>query len=243
MNIHTDLVQSECYHERISPEIANCSQEYRALATLRYFIPVKYDTMIKAEAPDLQDCNNCIGIEVTAAVSEKDMKAADAFSKLCKENDSVVVQKLKQKIIESNYSIDTVEINQSTIISTSTSGTDNSEKTVFQKSIWKKIKKLHKYREKFKTMGLAVLLPEPPTVEAENHFVDWFREASCEYNDTYDFIYVISHRFCIYYNSKTDEFKKWKISSDEDCSIQKIARMTAEGKLSLESPEWQNEGV
>lgn len=52
------------------------------LATLRYLYPMKFDTMITGETPDLQDSVNSLGIEVTAAVKENDMKVSRAFSEL-----------------------------------------------------------------------------------------------------------------------------------------------------------------
>ena len=38
--------------------------------------------MVPGEAPDLQDYENGIGIEVTIAVNENDMRASRAFSEL-----------------------------------------------------------------------------------------------------------------------------------------------------------------
>ncbi len=82
MKINTNLVKVKAYTDAIKPSLLKHSQEYRVLATLRYLYPIKFDKMVPGEAPDLQDYENGIGIEVTIAVNENDMRASRAFSEL-----------------------------------------------------------------------------------------------------------------------------------------------------------------
>lgn len=58
MNINTDLVKNYTFTSSIKASILKHSQEYKVLAILRYLYPEKYNTMISAETPDLQDCVN-----------------------------------------------------------------------------------------------------------------------------------------------------------------------------------------
>lgn len=56
-------------------------------------------------------------------------------------------------------------------------------------------------------MGLAILLPEIPTSYAENHLSEWITELLDESANLFDFVYVISHRFCLYYDMQAKKLK------------------------------------
>lgn len=68
MKITTDLVKNNKFTSPIKASLLKHSQEYRVLGTLRYLYPQKFISMTTGESPDLQDCVNGIGIEVTVAV-------------------------------------------------------------------------------------------------------------------------------------------------------------------------------
>lgn len=233
MKIQTDLVNNYIFNGPIRADLLKHSQEYRVLATLRHLFPGKYETMLPGESPDLQDCINSIGIEVTAAVSKNDMRAARAFSKLCRDRNN---QQLKDTIDKSGYSIVQSPVGD---LSIATTGVSDGEKKRFQESIRKKKAKLQQYKANFKILGLAVILPEIHTSEAETRLLDWIREVFQEDDNSFDFVYVISHRFCIYHEIQTDSFQKWLLTKEVNCRLCAIARMTAEGILSLENQEWQ----
>lgn len=82
MKIDTNLVKEKKFGSAIKSEIQNTSQEYKVLAILRYLYPQYFSTMLKKEAPDLQDDEKSIGIEVVSVSDEMDMKANRAFSDL-----------------------------------------------------------------------------------------------------------------------------------------------------------------
>lgn len=124
------------------------------------------------------------------------------------------------------------------IIAISTSGTSDGEKFFFQESIRRKMKKLESYRANFKNMGLAILLLEIPTSYAENHFSEWISEIYDESTNVFDFVYVISYRFCLYYDAQASDAEKYLLTQEESSSLAIIGRMTAEGELSLENDEW-----
>ena len=233
MKIQTDLVSNNIFNGSTKDSLRKHSQEYRVLATLRHLFPGKYETMLTGESPDLQDCINSIGIEVTAAVRENDMRAASTFSKLCRDINN---QQLKDTIDKSGYSFVQSPVGG---LSIATTGVSYGEKKCFQESIRKKKAKLQQYKANFEILGLAVILPEMPTSEAENHLPDWICEVFQEDDNLFDFVYVISHRFCIYYEIQTDSLQKWSLSKEVNCRLSTIARMTAEGILSLEDQEWQ----
>ncbi len=234
MKINTDLVKRKKYASAIIPGLLKHSQEYRVLATLRYLYPTNFDAMITGESPDLQECVNGIGIEVTAAVNGNDMKVSRAFSELY-QGKPKNIERRKNAIELSGYSFVPL-INEKVAIATS--GTADGEKHFFQESIRRKIKKLKQYRTNFEKIGLAVILPEIPTSYAEGHFSEWISELLEETDNLFDFVYVISHRFCILYDKQKNVEEKHLLTSEESWALSTIGRLTAEGELSLTDSEW-----
>ena len=235
MNLNTDLVNHKAFELPICSKIQNLSQEYRVLATLRFLYPGKYDSMIKAEAPDLQDVNNGVGIEVTVAVREKDMEASRALLELC-QHESVSKKDSKGIIEKCGYSL--VQMNDSGFM-ISTLGTSGGEYAVFRRNMINKSKKLPRYRSLFNNVGLAILLQEIPTTFAENNIPKWISKLNGTETEKYDFIYVISHRFCIYFDALANITEKKPLTQNETRLLSTIGRMTAEGELSLDSIEWR----
>lgn len=236
MNIYTDIVKNKQYSQPIPSELLKHSQEYRVLATLRYLFPQKYNEMALGESPDLQDCGNGIGIEVTVAIRENDMKATSAFSKLHQASSNRDIEKYKRIIKSSDHTLVSICGGKFAMCAT---GTSDGEKNFFQNSIRKKKTKLQQYRNNFRLMGLAIILPDIPTSEAENCFVDWSREVFQEDANSFDFVYILSHRFCISYDVQANHSSKQMFTNEESRLLCTIARMTAEGELSLENQEWQ----
>lgn len=117
-------------------------------------------------------------------------------------------------------------------------GTSDGEKRIFIERLQGKIKKLDQYRENFNVVGLAALMPETPTSDAEDHFRDWIGEVVGNSEKTFDLYYVISHRFCICYDARTGDTHKKLIDRDENYALQVIGKMTAEGKLQMSDAEW-----
>jgi len=234
MRIDTELVKNKQFSCQINSSDIKRSQEYRVLATLRYLFPEEFNKMITDEAPDLQDNENGRGIEVTSAVKECDMKVSRAFSEL-RQGIQENIEHNKEMIVSNGYSFINITDDK---VAISSMGTADGEKCFFQQSIRRKIKKLPRYREKFKEIGLAIILPEIPTSYAEEHFCVWISEIFENATEKFDFVYVISHRFCIYYNVQESTSIKYKITSQENRLITTLARMTAEKELFLTDIEW-----
>ena len=236
MRIDTDKIKNKKFTEPIKSEPLKHSQEYRVLATLRYLYPNRFENMVTGESPGLQDNENGIGIEVTAAVDFRDMRASREFADLQQKNGNT--EKRKRAIVSSGYSILPIPIKED-MVAISTSGTSDGEKLIFQESIRRKTEKIEQYQPNFKRMGLAILLPEIPTSYAESHFFEWISETIDESAKLFDFVYVISHRFCLYYDTKASIAEKNSLTQDESRLLAIIARMTAEGELSLSGEEWK----
>lgn len=171
---------------------------------------------------------------MTATVDWRDMRASREFANLQQKDGNS--ENHKKAITSSGYSISPIKED---IVAISTSGTADGEQFFFQESIRKKIKNLQRYKTEFKKIGLAVILPEIPTSDAETHFCEWIKEVFDESSTVFDFVYVISHRFCIFYDVQEDVIEKRTIDGTEAILLATIARMTAEGELSLNDEEWQ----
>ena len=89
MKIDTEKIKNKKFTGPIEAKLQKYSQEYRALATLKYLFPNRFKKMVKEESPDLQDKENGIGIEVTAAVDWRDMRAAREFANLQQGNGNI----------------------------------------------------------------------------------------------------------------------------------------------------------
>ena len=81
-------------------------------------------------------------------------------------------------------------------------------------------------------------MPEIPTSYAEGHLSEWISELLEETDNLFDFVYVISHRFCIFYDTQKNVEEKHLLTSEENWALSTIGRLTAEGELSLTDSEW-----
>lgn len=235
MQINTDRVKNYKITSAIKPSLLKYSCEYRALATLRYLFPKRFNTLEHAEKPDLQDLINGVGIEVVNAVSKKDMEANRLLSNM-RDNKNMSpeeIERLKKGIEACGYDLND-EKN-----SISKTGTGDGEKQVFQESIRKKIKKLPNYKKIFDKNGLAVVLPEIPTREAIDSLHRWIVDLVEENGCFFDFVFVISHRSFDYYDVQKNSFATYSLTEEENKLLRAIGRMTAEGGLSLSDLEWQ----
>ena len=219
----------------IQPELLKYSQEYRVLATLRYLFPQEFDNLVTRDAPDLQDKEKGIGIEVTMAANSKDTQAARLFSELSLAQPIKAPSLLIKEIESLGYTVQDCHGVRRLVKSGSISSNDE---TVFKESIKKKSRKMQKYKSAFPRVGLAILLTEIPARETENNLIQWIEQVDGEIKPTFDFFFVISERFCLYYEPETNISKKRSITREENDQIRSIARKTAEGELTMNSSEW-----
>lgn len=234
MKIDTEKIKNKKFTAPIEAKLQKYSQEYKVLSTLRYLFPNRFEKMVKGESPDLQDKENGIGIEVTAAVDWKDMRAAREFAKLRQGNGNI--EKHKKAITSSGYFFSSIKKDKVAIC---TSGTSEVEKIFFQKSIRKKLNNLQQYRTEFQKIGLAVIWIDIPTSYVRDNLGKWIAEVLDKTGLIFDFVYVLSHRFCFYYDVQEKSAELRMIKDTENKWLATIARMTAEGELSLNDEEWQ----
>ena len=233
MNIYSKSISDVNFISAIAPALLKHSREYRVLATLRYLFPGRFENMIVADAPDLQD--GSIGIEVVAAVKNEDAQAERLFSYYHNPRPNESPATYKEGIEALGYSI---QDSGTAPILVAPLGDTNCEELVIKNAIRKKTAKTKRYRSKCASLGLALILPEIPTSEAESNIPLWIQQAIPSNDDKFDFVFVICERFCIYYDGAANHSSRLPINAEENQRLQKIGRMTAEGKLTIGSPEW-----
>ena len=235
MNILTDTIENYYSGHRISSELYKRSQEYKTLAILRYLYPGKYDSMVVSEKPDLQDSAHGIGIEVTTAIPQEEMRAMSEYCKYCSTHGRKEKEKIIDRIQDTGSKLRHVNLGNKSIESLETPRVD--EKRIIQSSIIRKIEKINNY-DGFDHLGVALIL-DIPTKNAEDSIINWIKEIITNNDEKiYDFVYVISHRFCVYFDSQTQKHSRREITKNEYKRLSIIGRMTAEGTISLTNPEW-----
>lgn len=238
MHIFTDRIEQHRFNGSIRPKLQKHSQEYRALATLKYYFPEIYSSFTAGDAPDLQDNVSKTGVEVTAAVSETDMQITRAFNDFCTlghEDDSRTLIHTMDVIEKAGYSVNGTPVGY-TLVSPLLSS--HSEKRIVLNSISRKIKKLDQYRQEYKRIELVLILPEIPTSELESQLINWIIETLNGVERGFDYVHVICDRFYQGYNTNSKEIVSISISKEEHIALSKIGRMTAEGIISFDSEEW-----
>lgn len=151
MKIDTEKIKNKKFTGPIEAKLQKYSQEYRALATLKYLFPNRFKKMVKEESPDLQDKENGIGIEVTAAVDWRDMRAAREFANLQQGNGNI--EKHKKAITSSGYFFLPIKKDKVAIC---TSGTLKGEKFFFKKVYEKRLTIFSNIKQDFKKLGLLL---------------------------------------------------------------------------------------
>lgn len=72
--------------------------EYFAREVLVSLLPEEFENLQKADKPDLQDISRSIGIEVTLALLENQLHAADLYDKIVDSKDETEKARCKEKI-------------------------------------------------------------------------------------------------------------------------------------------------
>lgn len=210
--------------------INNLSLELYVLVTLRYLLPDYFSSMEKDESPDLQDGEKGVGIEIVSAAEQKEMWERDIFERFRRESDESKKLVYLQQIEGLGHRLSMLPNGN---YSNYTFGTVNVEKMNFINAIKKKVKKAPSYKKNFNSLGLAVVLTEIPTREAEDSFVKWTDEAFSDHGEHFDFVYILSHRFCIYYNLKKKCAQKWDIK-DVYMQLRMIGKKLATNEISMD---------
>ena len=225
----TDEIRSFSFSSPIQQELAKKSEEYFVLALLKHYFYHIGSLLHCADAPDLQDDQGIIGIEVTRAVSAREAQISGEFIKL---HTTCDLQKndLSKSLIERNggkltsfsvtYPLFTAEQIESDI-----------------KAILKKKGKKFKNYSTFQHVGFAVIVDTNMLAEIKENWCKWVEEAAGSLIK-FDFVFLVCWDEMSYYNMRTRELIYTVFDKDMNIGLKKLARMTAEGLVDKNDPVW-----
>ena len=235
----TDRVKNKKFTEYMDVKLYTAKIEYEAIAFINCFFSERFGKLYRADAPDIQDENGEWGIEVVKVVSENDGRLEGEtarYLRAIKENNKLEQQKYSQKIERDGGTV----IGGMVMMAVRS---DADEKSIFQNSMQRKLDKLPQYKNKgFKSMSLYMFYESPITFGTPRDRQEWLAAAQDNYVDKYDIAIVVyqddaSWRIS-FYDFNSDEISDLKISDEIVNYIGKLGRMTAEGEVKQDDPEW-----
>lgn len=212
-----DEVKDIVYTTPLDSEKMKYSTEAFAWLALRYCFD-EYKDLQLADAPDLQDINSMIGIEVTE-LAIKSVKVVDGnwlhYRKTGDEKYQRKASFLGGEIDESSCSYPVT--------------TSKDELNSMQEVLIKKINKVTSYRKKgFEKLGLIIVFNEPPLPNTAQKWSETVKEVQSTSSEKFDIIFFL-YRNAISY-CKSDTYKTEYIVLEEQMvdELSKYARYIAE---------------
>ena len=235
----TDRVNSKIFTTYMDTKLYTAKIEYEAIAFIKYIFGERFGKLFRADAPDIQDENGVQGIEVVKVVTESDGRLEGEvaqYLRATKEANFSVQSKYAPKIERDGGKISKHGV-------TFSLQSNAKERRIFQEAIKRKLEKLPKYKANgYKNMGIYMLYECPISFGTSSERKEWLDEVQAEYAEKYDIVIVlyqddISWRIS-FYDFNTDDILDVEISNDIVNYIGKLGRMTAEGEVKQDDPEW-----
>jgi hypothetical protein len=207
------------------------SQEYFALAFLKYIFPDKYKDVFHADRPDLQ--GRKVLVEVTSLNTCTDMQASKEFAKYSEDR-----KERRIKTIEgTGYALRNIEGINATSMCRGGGYNFESDYELLKERILEKINKAKGYEVKNRTLELALVKEDHP-------FHEWIEkipfslEQIVNNQEIYETVYILFPNGYIYI-IKGESPQISKLSKNEYLHLKSIGRMTAEEELTMDDEEWK----
>lgn len=209
------------------------SNEYTALACLKYCFGEKYRHLRKAEAPDLQDAENSVAIEVTDSITPNDAQIIGEFTKLSQVNSEKQKEKCREKIIQNGACL-----LSDGMIAWQSRGPETERHEIINAFV-QKLSKISKYRKMgFANIGLLIYHEKPAFPETIDNFPEWLIDAQKGHADKYDFVYILHVEGLIFYDFANREKSEIIIPHEDRLALGNLGRMAAEGEVKDDDPIW-----
>ena len=209
------------------------SNEYTALACLKYCFGEKYRHLRKAEAPDLQDAENSVAIEVTDSVTPNYAQIIGEFTKLSQVNSEKQKEKCREKISRNG-----ARLLGDGMIAWQSRGPETERHEIINAFV-QKLSKISKYRKMgFANIGLLIYHEKPAFPETIDNFPEWLIDAQKDCADKYDFVYILHVEGLLFYDFASGEKSKVEIPREDRLALGKLGRMAAEGEVKDDDPIW-----
>ena len=224
----TDEIRNFQVNAALPAEIIKISREYSVLAILKYSFPEQFSCLRKAEAPDLQDKEGKLGIEVTSGLSQEDemisgesVKYTNAKTEEQRQRCIKIIEKCggTRDEFSTGYPVGTSERDKKNVI----------------KIFTKKLKKIKDYREKCSCIGLAIILDIPLFFFSETDWGKWLTDIN---DNKFDFVVLVHWSGVDIYDFSTGKYHIKRISREDMDALKKLGRMAAEGLIDDDNPIW-----
>lgn len=225
----TDRIKNYEIQTALPSEKMKTSRELYVLATLKYLCPEEFSSLEKGETPDLKSTDGLLGIEVTWGGSPSDEIINGESYKFSHAKTYKDKQKCLKKIRAQGGDRNSYSISFPVT-------TARKDKINIQDIFQKKLKKLDVYREKCQRLGLAIQIDIPLFLLTDKNWESWLSEVN---HDGFDFVIIIHWSGIDIYDFKTGEYRSFRTTREEQQSLKIIARLTAEGIISDNDPEWK----
>ncbi len=229
MKLQTKRIEEYKPTKPTNSHCISASQEYRVLATLKTFFPRKFKLAYKSERPDIK--TDSLGVEVTLICNPKEKEIESIFGNAKKR-----AEKLKEKTRKEGLYI----IEEAGIPILRKGGGFDSEnyKKYVEKAIQLKLQKSNEYVDEFgSNLELVILQEDLIPSEVEKNVAKWMLEIAGK-NCIFKKIYYICSNYIIRADTANEHIWKRKITAEQNMAFKIIGRMTAEGNLDMDSPEW-----
>ena len=228
MNI-TDDIRKFRPTSDISPELRKLSQEYYALAVLKYCDKQRFGGLRKAESPDLQDSEGYLGIEVTDSTSAQEQQISGESIKF-RNAKTDTERENALRIIRRNGGDRNAQHTSYPI------GTGEGVLKNIQNAYCNKLKKLSIYRKKCSQIGLVIRIDFPISIIGNNQ---WGTLLTSKEQNEFDYI-ILQHWSGIdIYDVRIDAYSHFRINREDMDDLKRLGRMAAEGIIKDNDPIWQ----
>ena len=228
-----DEIRNKMFERPLSPGLWKTSTEYTALALLKFCEGEPYRFMRHADAPDLQDLNRNVGIEVTEAITKEQAQVNGEFVKLSESNDPNEKDKSRQIILDRGVDLP----DDWMMVFPPVSAAD--EKHIVLNAFESKLDKATVYRRKgFSQLGLFIYIEKPIFNDTRAYGYKWLSSAQADRTDKYDFVYLGYRDGLLLFDFTIKKCKDYHIPTMDMVSLQHLGRMTAEGEIKDDDPIW-----
>ena len=228
-----DEIRNKHFDDILDSHLWKTSNEYTALASLKYCFGEKYRYLRKAEAPDLQDAENSVAIEVTDSVTPNDAQIIGEFTKLSQVITEEQKEKCRKKIIQNGACL-----LSDGMIAGKSRGPETERHEIINAFV-QKLSKLSRYRKMgFANIGLLIYHEKPVFPETIDNFPKWLADAQKDCADKYNFVYILHVDGLLFYDFASGEKIEIIIPHEDSFALGNLGRMAAEGEVKDDDPIW-----
>ena len=223
----TDNIRNYSFATSLQSAQQKTYREYEALSLLKYSFPELFSKLRKGDAPDLQDSDGRIGVEVTWGSSpENELIASESnkYTRATEENKRGILERIREHGGDRKGSVTSFPL-----------GTEDRDKAYILRAFEKKVEKADRYHEGFIKIGLVIIIDVPLSIYPDFDWGNWLEPYN---NNKFDFV-ILSHwqGICMY-DFRTGEYTNKKISKGDRCALKKLSRLTTEGIIRDDDPVW-----